>query len=249
MYTTREARPVPLVTFKIRQDDSWVNVTSDEIFSGKNIIVFGLPGAYTPTCSSSHLPGYEALYEVFRQHGIDEIYCLAVNDTFVLNAWASDEKIKHVKMLPDGNGEFTEKMGLTFNAQELGFGKRSWRYSMLVRDGIIEKQFIEPVEPGDPFKVSDANTLLTYIAPDAKLPQSVSLFTKPGCPFCAKAKHMLNDRNIPFEEIILGQATTSISLKAVTGQNTTPQAFVDGVYIGDTDQLEEWLSHQEDTMT
>ena len=244
MYKTLEGQQVPSVTFKVRQGDSWITVPSNDIFSGKNVIVFGLPGAYTPTCSSSHLPRYEELYEVFRKHGIDEIYCLSVNDTFVLNAWAADQNAQHVKMLPDGNAEFTEKMGLVFNAEGLGFGKRTWRYSMLVRDGIIEKQFIEPVEPGDPFKVSDAETMLKHIAPDAKLPPSISLFTKPGCPFCAKAKQMLSDRHIAFEEIILGKDATSTSLKAVTGEGTVPQIFIGGEHIGGSDHLERWLAHQ-----
>ncbi|MDB2384447.1 glutathione peroxidase [Endozoicomonas sp.] len=242
MYKTLEGQPVPSATFKIRQNDNWINVTSNDIFLGKNVIIFGLPGAYTPTCSSAHLPRYEELYAIFREQGIDDIYCLAVNDTFVLNAWAADQNTRHVKMLPDGNAEFTEKMGLIFNAEELGFGKRSWRYSMLVRDGIIEKQFIEPVEPGDPFKVSDAETILKHIAPEAKLPQSVSLFTKPGCPFCAKAKHMLSDRHIAFEEIILGKDATSTSLRAVTGQGTVPQVFIGGEHIGGSDHLEQWLA-------
>ena len=244
MYKSVEGQKVPSVTFKIRKDDNWVAVTSDDIFSGKNVIVFGLPGAYTPTCSSTHLPRYEELYETFKQQGIDEIYCLAVNDTFVLNAWAADQNAKHVKMLPDGNGEFTEKMGLIFNAEELGFGKRTWRYSMLVRNGIVEKQFIEPVEPGDPFKVSDADTMLNYIAPNAQLQESVSLFTKPGCPFCAKAKEMLKEHHIAFEEIILGTDATSTSLRAITGQHTVPQVYAGGKLIGGSEQLEIWLASQ-----
>ena len=242
MYSPKEGQKVPVVTFKTRTDDNWVSLTSDDIFKGKNIIIFGLPGAYTPTCSSAHLPRYEELYDVFKQQGIDEIYCLAVNDTFVMNAWAADQGVKQVKMLPDGNGEFTEKMGLVFDAEELGFGPRTWRYAMLVRDGVIEKQFIEPVEPGDPFKVSDADTMLNYIAPDAKLQESVALFTKPGCPFCAKAKQMLKDRGIAFEEIILGTDATSTSLRAITGQHTVPQVFSGGQKIGGSEELESWLA-------
>ncbi|PJE78416.1 Hybrid peroxiredoxin hyPrx5 [invertebrate metagenome] len=244
MYSSHEGQKAPSVQFKLRQNDEWVSVVSDELFADKTVIVFGLPGAYTPTCSSMHLPRYDELYNTFRQQGIDEIYCLAVNDTFVMNSWARDENVKHVKMLPDGNGEFTEQMGLIFDAQELGFGKRTWRYSMLIKNGVIEKQFIEPVEPGDPYKVSDADTMLRYVAPNAQLSESVALFTKPGCPYCAKAKQMLHDHQIDFEEIILGTDATTVSLRAISGRHTVPQIFVGGKIIGGSEQLEQWLKQR-----
>ncbi|WP_330925959.1 glutaredoxin domain-containing protein [Candidatus Sororendozoicomonas aggregata] len=146
-------------------------------------------------------------------------------------------------MLPDGNGDFTEQMGLVFDAKALGFGKRSWRYSMLVRDGVIEKQFIEPEEVGDPFKVSDADTMLHYLAPEAKPQASVSLFTKPGCPFCAKAKQMLHDHHMAFEEIVLGSDATPTSLRAITGATSVPQVYIGGQHIGGSDDLENWFAH------
>ncbi|MGL5763741.1 MAG: peroxiredoxin, partial [Plesiomonas shigelloides] len=162
MFTAREGQAVPQVTFHTRQGDQWVNVTTDELFKNKTVIVFSLPGAFTPTCSSSHLPRYNELAPVFARLGVDDILCVSVNDTFVMNAWKDDQKADRITFIPDGNGEFTAGMGMLVEKEELGFGKRSWRYSMLVRNGVVEKMFAEPEEPGDPFKVSDADTMLKY---------------------------------------------------------------------------------------
>lgn len=148
--------------------------------------------------------------------------------------------------LPDGNGAFTEGMGMLVDKQDLNFGKRSWRYSMLVNDGTIEKMFIEPNVPGDPFEVSDADTMLSYVNADAKLPPAISLFSKPGCGHCARAKQALADAGMAFEEIRLGGDQLSLAtLTAVTGEQTTPQVFVDGQRIGGADQLEAWLSQRQ----
>jgi peroxiredoxin len=161
MLPNREGQKVPTVTFRTRQNNQWVDVTTDELFNGKTVIVFSLPGAFTPTCSSTHVPGYNELAKVFKANGVDEIVCISVNDAFVMNEWCKDQGAENVTMIPDGNGEFTEGMGMLVDKADLGFGKRSWRYSMLVKDGTIEKMFIEPEEPGDPFKVSDAETMLS----------------------------------------------------------------------------------------
>ena len=171
-----EGRKVPDVTFKMRvRDESiggdnpfkWEDVASDEIFKDKKIIVFSLPGAFTPTCSSTHLPGFERLYDEIKAEGVDEIYCMSVNDAFVMNKWGNDQEIKNVKLLPDGNGEFTRKMGMLVKKNNLGFGDRSWRYSMLVDDGVVKKIFMEPKFSDncseDPFEVSDAQTMLDYL--------------------------------------------------------------------------------------
>ena len=170
------SKRVPTVVFKTRvRDESlggenpfrWQDLSTDEIFKGKKVVVLALPGAFTPTCSSTHLPGYEAKYGEFRDLGIDEVYCLSVNDAFTMFQWAKNLGIKSVKMLPDGNAEFTEKMGMLVKKENLGFGARSWRYSMLVEDGEIRKVFAEPGKidncPTDPFEVSDVNTMLAYI--------------------------------------------------------------------------------------
>lgn len=164
---------VPAVTFKTRQQTNstpgfeWVNVTTDELFANKRVVVFSLPGAFTPTCSSTHLPGYEANYSDVKALGIDEIYCLSVNDSFVMNAWFRQQEINKVKPIPDGSGEFTRKIGMLVDKDNLGFGMRSWRYAMVVNNGVIEKAFIEPGFSDncatDPFEVSDVYTVLRYL--------------------------------------------------------------------------------------
>ncbi|QQE64612.1 peroxiredoxin [Leptolyngbya sp. BL0902] len=167
---------VPDVVFKTRvRDESvggsnpyrWQDLTTQDIFGGKKVVVFSLPGAFTPTCSSNHLPRYEELYEEFKAQGVDTIICVSVNDAFVMFQWGLKIGAKNVFLLPDGNGEFTRKMGMLVDKSNLGFGMRSWRYSMLVNDGNIEKIFVEPDFgdncPIDPFEVSDADTMLAYL--------------------------------------------------------------------------------------
>ncbi|MCW8994396.1 MAG: glutathione peroxidase [Psychromonas sp.] len=232
-----EGQKVPNVTFPTRQGDQWVNISTDELFAGKTVVVFALPGAFTPTCSSTHLPRYNELAGVLKENGVDDIICMSVNDTFVMNAWLADQEAHNITVVPDGTGAFAEGMGMLVDKSDIGFGKRSWRYSMLVKDGVIEKMFIEPNQPGDPFEVSDADTMLHYINPNAKAPSAVTLFTKPGCPFCAKAKAALKENNIDFEEIVLGTDATTVSLRAVTGQTTVPQLYVDGKHLGDSDAV------------
>ncbi|CAD5924493.1 Hybrid peroxiredoxin hyPrx5 [Planktothrix tepida] len=242
MLENREGQQVPNVTFRTRKDNQWVDVKTDDLFSGKNVIVFALPGAFTPTCSSSHVPGYNDLAKVFKQNGIDEIVCISVNDAFVMNEWAKDQQAENITLIPDGNGEFTEQMGMLVDKADLGFGKRSWRYSMLVKDGVIEKMFIEPDVPGDPFEVSDAETMLKYINPDAVKPSLVSLFTRVGCPYCTRAKAFLKERGIDFEEIVLGQNITTKTLQAVTGATNVPQVFIDGKLIGGSEDLVKYFA-------
>jgi len=241
MMKNLEGHSVPQVVFRCRKDNAWLDLSTDDLFAGKNVVVFSLPGAFTPTCSSSHLPRYEELASVFRDHGIDDIVCVSVNDGFVMEAWARDQHVQQVRVIADGNGAFTEGMGMLVDKEDLGFGKRSWRYSMLVRDGIVEKMFIEPDEPGDPFKVSDADTMLNYIAPDAKPAEAVSLFSKTGCPHCARAKALLEKHGLVYDEIIIGQDATSRSLRAITGELTVPQVYIGGRHIGSADALEQHL--------
>ena len=167
---------VPNVTFKTRiRDESvegpnpfrWQDVTSDDIFKGKKVVLFALPGAFTPTCSSTHLPRFEALYEEFKSLGIDEIYCLSVNDAFVMYQWGQHQGVQKVKLLPDGSGEFTRKMGMLVHKDNLGFGMRSWRYSALIDNGEVKKLFSEAGYSdnceSDPFEVSDADTMLDFV--------------------------------------------------------------------------------------
>lgn len=242
MLQDKTGQAVPQVTFRTRQGEQWVDISTDEIFKGKTVVVFSLPGAFTPTCSSTHLPRYNELASVLAENGVDDIVCLSVNDTFVMNAWLADQEAEHIHVLPDGNGEFTDGMGMLVDKQDLGFGKRSWRYSMLVKNGIIAQMFIEPNKPGDPFEVSDADTMLAHINPQAAKPSAITVFSKPGCPFCARAKQLLLDKGMRYEEVILGQDATSVSLKAVSGRTTVPQIFIDGRHIGGSDELTEHLA-------
>lgn len=245
MFENREGKRVPNVTFRTRQDSDWVDLASDDVFAGKTVVVFSLPGAFTPTCSSSHVPRFNKLAPLFKSHGVDDIVCISVNDAFVMNEWKESQKADKITFLPDGNGDFTEAMGLLVGKEDLGFGKRSWRYSMLVRDGVIEKMFIEPEEPGDPYEVSDADTMLRYLAPDDAVPLDVTVFTRNGCPHCAKAKGLLRDAGIEFEELRLNREYTDQTLRAVAAATSVPQVFIGGEHIGGADELEKWLSKNE----
>ena len=238
---SREGRRVPDVAFRIRRNGEWTTITTAEIFGGKNVVVFSLPGAFTPTCSSTHLPRYNELAPAFRAQGIDTIVCLSVNDPFVMEEWAKDQEADNVLLIADGNGAFTERMGMLVDKSDLNFGKRSWRYSMLVRDGVIEKQFVEPQQPGDPFEVSDADTMLAYLNPRARKPDRVAVLTRDGCAFCAKAKRLLTDAGYDFVEIPLDHKVRSRAVGAITGAATVPQVFINGRLVGDAEDLEAHL--------
>ncbi len=243
MLADKTGQRVPEVVFHTRQNNDWVDVSSSELFNGKTVIVFSLPGAFTPTCSSTHVPRYNQLAETFKAHGVDDIICMSVNDTFVMNEWKLDQKAENVNFIPDGNGDFSEGMGLLVDKDDLGFGKRSWRYSMLVKDGVIDKMFIEDENvPGDPFEVSDADTMLSYIAPNAEKPLDVVVFSREGCPFCAQAKGMLRDKGIKFDALTLNKDYGNTALRAVAGTDMVPQVFVNGAHIGGADALSEYLA-------
>lgn len=167
---------VPQCTFKTRVRNEalggpnpfeWKDVTSAELFNGRKVVLFALPGAFTPTCSSTHLPRYEELYDQFKAQGVDEVICLSVNDAFVMFQWGKTQGARNVRLLPDGNGEFTRKMGMLVDKSNLGFGMRSWRYSAYIEDGEVKKMFVEPGHadncPTDPFEVSDADTMLSWL--------------------------------------------------------------------------------------
>ena len=161
-----------------------------------------------------------------------------------MEAWGKAQSVQHVRLLPDGNGSLTEALGLLVDKSAIGFGKRSWRYSMFVDDGVVKELFIEPEKDGDPFEVSDADTMLRAIAPDAQLPAPVAIITRPGCPHCARAKELLTQQSMPYEEIVLGEGVRPRALEALSGRVTTPQVFVNGAHIGGADDLEQWLSRQ-----
>ncbi|PCI25377.1 glutathione peroxidase [Candidatus Peregrinibacteria bacterium] len=237
-----EGQNIPAVTFRTRENGDWKNVSTSDIFDNKTVIVFSLPGAFTPTCSSSHVPRYNELYETFMKNGVDEIVCMSVNDTFVMNEWKKDQDAEKILFIPDGNGEFTEGMGQLVDKSDLGFGKRSWRYSMLVKNGKIEKMFVEPQKEGDPFEVSDAETMLQYINADEKLPLDIFMVTKKGCSHCQSAKDLLESKGLSFEESELNTDISPRALRALTSQSSTPQVFIEGKYIGGNDELTKYFS-------
>ena len=175
---------VPYTNFKTRIGDDtavggcgfiggdWKDIDTEEIFGNKKIVLFALPGAFTPTCSSQQVPGYEEMYDEIKAQGIDEIYCLSVNDAFVMNAWFKNQEIKKIKPIGDGEGVFTQGMGMLVSKPKQGFGMRSWRYSMLVDNKEIVKQFVEKgqnnaSDDDDPFEVSDAKTMLDFLKQNA----------------------------------------------------------------------------------
>ena len=240
MLRNLEGQRVPFTTFRTRQDGQWKDIQGQELFSGRTVVVFALPGAYTPTCSSTHLPRYNELAPVFRTLGVDEIACISVNDPFVMSEWQKDQDAPNVSFLPDGNGAFTRGMGMLVDKSDLGFGERSWRYSMLVKDGVIQKMFIEPQKPGDPFEVSDADTMLAYLNPKAKKPDQVAIFTREGCSYCTKAKALLKNLGYDYAEVPLDHRIRTKVIGAVTGKGTVPQVFINGRYIGGYEELLAW---------
>ncbi|WP_051334091.1 peroxiredoxin [Mesorhizobium sp. WSM3224] len=166
-------KKIPSVTFRTRVRDDfvgvpnpyrWADYTSDDYFTGKRVILFSLPGAFTPTCSTYQLPDFEKLYDEFEKEGIDAIYCVSVNDAFVMNAWGNALGLRKVKLIPDGSGEFTRKMGMLVAKHNLGFGMRSWRYAAVVNDGVVEQWFEEEGFADncdtDPYGVSSPQTVL-----------------------------------------------------------------------------------------
>jgi len=245
MLQSKEGQRIPTTQLMIRRNGQWQTVDSAEFFAGRRVVVFALPGAFTPTCSSTHVPRFNELAPVFRTNGIDELCCLSVNDPFVMERWQDEQHADALSFIADGNGDFSEAMGMLVDKADLHFGKRSWRYSMLVHDGVIEKMFIEPERPGDPFEVSDADTMRAFVCPQARPQPRISMFTRPGCNHCARAKASLASEGLRFEEIRLGERGLSLStLAAVTGESKTPQVYVDGERIGGADELERWLSER-----
>ena len=163
----KEQYTVPDVEFIFREDGEFVTKTTSDLFAGKRVVIFSLPGAFTPTCSAYQLPGFEEKYDDFDSLGIDDIYCISVNDGFVMNAWAKDQGIKNVTLIPDGNAYFTRSMGMLVTKSNLGFGERSWRYAAVVDNGMIEKLFIEPGmrdnADSDPYEETTPEKVFEYV--------------------------------------------------------------------------------------
>ena len=163
----KEGYQIPQVEFVFRESGEFVTRRASQLFDGKRVVIFSLPGAFTPTCSAYQLPGFEEKYDEFKALGIDEIYCISVNDGFVMNAWAQDQNIKNVQLIPDGNAYFTRSMGQLVRKSNLGFGERSWRYAAVVDNGIIEKLFEEPGKrdnaDSDPYEETTPDKVLDYV--------------------------------------------------------------------------------------
>jgi len=166
-YIMNEITQVPQVNFRVRELGEWVDTNTDTYFKGKRVVLFSLPGAFTPTCSNQQLPGFEKQVELFKTYNIDDVYCISVNDSFVMNAWATDQKLENVKVIPDGNGQFTQEMGMLCQKRDKCFGQRSWRYAMVVNDGNIEQMFVEPGKiddsAEDPYGESSPENVLKYL--------------------------------------------------------------------------------------
>ena len=183
-----EGRRIPDVTFMIRRGATSPPVTSRELFDGRTVVAFALPGAFTPTCSSAHLPRFVDLAPMFRAHGVDDILCIAVNDPFVMEAWAAEQHADGVTFVPDGNGAFTRALGMMVDQSAKGLGQRSRRYAFIARDGTIERAFVEPEEGGDPvFGVGCRHGARGASRREARVPADVVLFTRAGCRFCMRA--------------------------------------------------------------
>ena len=233
-----EGAKVPEATLYGVEGNDTVELNSQEFLGQGTIVAFGLPGAFTPTCSQQHAPRYDELAEALEEQGVDRIVCLAVNDPFVLRAWGDDLGTEHIHYVSDGNGEFTERMGLLDDCSVEGYGQRSRRYSMLIRDGRVEKLFVEeaPTQEGDPYEVSDADTMLQYLSHDQARVPDVFMLVKEGCPHCARARGVLEEGGLKFDEV---EATPRM-LRAVSDEPTTPRVFIDGQLIGGADELVEW---------
>ena len=172
-----EGFTLPEVQFLFRENSEFVTRTTSELFNNKRVVIFSLPGAFTPTCSAYQLPGFEEKYDEFTALGIDAIYCISVNDAFVMNAWTKDLNIENVKLIPDGNAYFTRSMGMLVNKSNLGFGNRSWRYAAVVDNGIIEKIFVEQGlrdnSDVDPYEETTPDKVLEYVSANVKTPAVV----------------------------------------------------------------------------
>lgn len=246
--SSREGSIIPDVDLFQLRDGSARRVPAAELFGSGRVIGFALPGAFTPTCSTAHVPGYLARASDFKALGVRDIVCVSVNDPYVMDAWQEAEKARGLTFVADPDGDFTREMGMLVDKRDLGLGRRSWRYSMLVESGTIRKMFVEPNDPGDPFEVSDAETMLKYLRPTQTGPSAILMLARHGCPYCRRAKAMLNERGLSFEAVHVGDELSMRGVKAVSGAATVPQIFVDGKHIGGSEELAQWLQSNANTM-
>lgn len=237
----REGSTIPDVEMYRFHDGAVQRVSAQELFGHGRVIAFALPGAFTPTCSTAHVPGFVARADDFRKLGISDIVCISVNDPYVMDAWQDAEKARGITFVADPEGEFTRAMGMLVDKRDAGLGMRSWRYSMLVNDGRIGKMFVEPQVSGDPFEVSDAETMLRHLRPNHTGPGAILMLAREGCPHCRRAKQLLTDRGLAFEAVHVGDELSMRGVAAASGKAQVPQVFVDGKLIGGADQLAQYL--------
>ena len=238
---SREGSRIPNVDLFVLDNGTARRVPALDLVGAKRVIIFALPGAFTPTCSTAHVPGYVARASDFKALGIQDIICISVNDPYVMDAWQDAEKARGITFAADPQGSFTREMGMLVDKQDAGLGMRSWRYSMLVNAGTIEKMFIEPRRAGDPFEVSDAETLLKFLQPGHRAPSAILMLARHGCPHCRRAKEMLDERGLSFEAVHVGDELSMRGVQAAAGMAKVPQVFVDGKLIGGADDLAEYL--------
>jgi glutaredoxin-like protein len=238
---SRAGSTIPSVKLAELRDNDVEHLDSADLFAGRRVIVFALPGAFTPTCSTLHVPGYLSRLADFRAAGIDDVVCMSVNDPYVMGAWQQAEKAQGIRFIADPFGEFTESMGMSVDHRDASLGTRSWRYSMLVDNGKIEVMFIEADVPGDPFQVSDADTMWKHLRPNYKSAPSAFMIARHGCPHCARAKALLGENGMHFEAVHVGEGVTMQGVKAASGAATVPQIFIDGRLIGGADELAAYL--------
>jgi glutathione-dependent peroxiredoxin len=241
MRASMEGERVPEADLAEMKDGSARTVKSRDLFAGRRVVVFALPGAFTPTCSTAHVPGYVALLAELKAAGVADVICLSVNDPYVMQAWQHSEKAHGIHFVADPFAEFTTAMGMSVDHRESLLGNRSWRYSMLVEDGTVRKMFVEPEEGGDPFKVSDAETMLRFLQPDRKSLGPVLVLARHGCPHCQRAKALLAAHHISFDAVHLGEELTMQGVKAISGGITVPQVFVNGQLVGGSEELARFL--------
>lgn len=232
-----EGQRIPSVELRMLRDSEVVAFPSDELFADRRVVAFGLPGAFTPTCSSAHVPRFVELEPELRAQGIDALICLAVNDAYVLHAWQRDQQAQSITFAADGNGDLHRALGLLVDLRHEGLGMRARRYAMVVRDRVIELALIEPDAPDDPYGVSSADGVLARIAPTQARVHDIVVFTRALCRHSERAKRLLERNGLRFDAVDLKPR----GILAVSGHTSTPQVFVNGRLIGGCDALERWL--------
>lgn len=241
-----QGRRVPDATFHVLDKGELRELPSRALFAGQTVALFGLPGAFTPTCSNRHVPRFAELAQALHGAGVDEIVCVSVNDPWVMDAWSREQRTDRIRFIADADGAFTRGLGMLVHQDVLG--PRSRRYSMLVRNGVIEKAFPEADEPRDPYRVSDADTLLRHLDPRAPALQPAAVLARRGCPFCERALDLLREHDLPFEVLWLGEHGASMqAVLAVSGESTVPQVFIGGQRIGGADALQRHLAERRGT--